>query len=69
MTVCPTDNNVCQEVADAYLGMTPADFDEWLASKAVHPESDFTLCRSGYLAGNLTEEWARDHASPEVLNR
>jgi hypothetical protein len=58
---------ICEEVADAFLTMTPADFDDWLASKAVDPESTYTLIRSGYLAGNLTEQWAREHASPDVL--
>jgi len=61
---------VCRTVADAWLSMTPAAFDDWLADQAAkHPGSDFELVRSGYLAGNLTEDWARDHASADVLNQ
>jgi hypothetical protein len=65
-----TDNPICREVADAYLTMTAADFDDWLAAKAAdQPSSDYELIRSGYLAGNVTEAWIHDYATPELVSR
>ena len=58
-----TAQPICEEVANAYLLMTPADFEDWLADKALKLRGDYELIRSGYLAGNLTEEWAREYAS------
>ncbi len=56
-----------EETANAYLTMIPATFDDWLAGQATaNPDSDWSLIRSAHLAGNLTEKWAREHASPEV---
>jgi len=61
-------NAICQQVADAYLLKTPADFEEWLAKQAAdNPGTDWSLCRSGHLAGRLNEAWARDNASPDIL--
>jgi len=61
---------ICQEVAAAYLSMTANDFDKWLARKtAANPGSDYELIWSGHLAGILSEEWARDHASPAATRR
>lgn len=60
--------NICQTVADAYLIKTPADFGDWLADQArENPDTDYSLILSGHLAGNLTEQWARDYASTSVL--
>ena len=61
---------ICEEVANNYLLLTPDEFDDWLANKAsAEPGSDYALIRSGHLAGNLTYEWAQDHASADLLAR
>jgi len=62
-----SETTICETIANAYLTMTPAAFDDWLADQAAaNPGSDYESIRSGYLAGNLTEQWARDHASASV---
>ena len=55
-----------QQIADAYLNMTPEDFEDMLR-KHEGSDKNCSLVLSAALAGTLTEQWARDHASPEVL--
>ena len=63
-----TTQRICENVANHWLRLTEKSFEDWLHETASkNPGSDYCLILSGYLAGNLSEDWARDYASPEVL--
>ena len=61
--------NILQEIADQYWLRTPEDFEEWLRAMERALGGDYGLVLGGYLAQSATffEQWATDHASPEVL--
>jgi hypothetical protein len=54
-----------EKIADAYLEMTPESFDAWLQEREA-TDRNCAAVLSALLAGTLTEQWARDHASPQT---
>ena len=63
MTIC---NQTIENVADAFLHMTPADWEDWMMSH-LKDNHTYALLWSAFCDGRITEQWARDHASADAL--
>jgi len=54
------------QIADSYLTLIPTNFEAMLRRHEA-TDKNCSLVLSALLAGTLKEDWARDHATPEVL--
>jgi uncharacterized protein YehS (DUF1456 family) len=55
-----------ETIADNYLAMTPAEFEAWLR-KHEATDRNCSLVLSALLSGLITDQWAEDNASADML--
>ena len=55
-----------EEIADNYLVMTPADWENWLAQNE-STDRNCSAVLSAALSGRNLEDWVREHASSRAL--